>query len=233
MKKGIFTHRLWFIVFLLFIVSLSFAGLTNMDIKQKVNLPHSEPSPENLPSPVEDIPADKLTIPDLILLGARQEVKNHIRYNASYVRIDYPGSDVPSDQGACTDVIIRAFRNAGIDLQKLIHEDMQNNFELYPQIWGLDGPDSNIDHRRVPNQITFFKCYGLELSTDPRKNPDDWKWGDIVYWRFPNGEQHCGIISDRKKGNGIPLVIHNAGIAREEDCLTRWEIIGHYRYPPS
>ncbi|MBC7075650.1 MAG: DUF1287 domain-containing protein [Syntrophomonadaceae bacterium] len=179
------------------------------------------------------MPADKLTIPDLVLLGARQEVKNHTRYNASYVKIDYPGGDVPSNQGACTDVVIRAFRNAGIDLQELIHEDMQNNFDLYPQIWGLDGPDPNIDHRRVPNQITFFKRYGLELSTDPRKNPDDWKWGDVVYWRFPNGEQHCGIISDRQKSNGIPLVIHNAGIAREEDCLLRWEIIGHYRYPPS
>jgi uncharacterized protein YijF (DUF1287 family) len=145
--------------------------------------------------------------------------------------LDYPGGDVDPGRGACTDVVIRAFRNAGIDLQQLIHEDMQSHFELYPQNWGLNEPDSNIDHRRVPNQATFLKRHGQALSLDPVRNPGDWKWGDVVYWRFPNGDEHCGIVSDRVSNNGIPLVIHNAGICTEENALLRWEITGHYRYP--
>ncbi|MGI6412699.1 MAG: DUF1287 domain-containing protein [Syntrophomonadaceae bacterium] len=184
----------------------------------------------NSPSPVELIPSDKLTTPDLILLGARKEVHNRVVYDASYQAIEYPLGDVPADRGACTDVIVRAFRNAGIDLQQLIHEDMANNFKSYPQDWGLSQPDPNIDHRRVPNQVTFFKRHGLELNTDASEL-DEWKWGDVVYWKFSNGLDHCGIISDKKTKDGRPLVIHNAGRAVEEDCLTRWEITGHYRYP--
>lgn len=183
------------------------------------------------PSPVEKKAPEDLTVPDLVLLGARSEVNNGTVYDASYKVIDYPGGDVPNGKGACTDVVVRAFRNAGIDLQQLIHEDMNEKFDIYPQNWGLSSPDSNIDHRRVPNQMQFFKRHGLELSLDVRNNLNDWNWGDVVYWRFINGDEHCGIISDRKNSNGIPLVIHNAGRAKEEDCLTRWEITGHYRYP--
>lgn len=183
------------------------------------------------PSPVEQIPADELTIPDLILLGAREEVRRGVRYDASYVAIDYPGGDVPRDRGACTDVVVRAFRNAGIDLQQLIHEDMAEHFDLYPQLWGLSGPDPNIDHRRVPNQMTFFERHGTALTLAVEGRLDEWRWGDVVYWRFGDGREHCGIISDRTNRRGIPLVIHNAGVTREEDCLTRWEITGHYRYP--
>lgn len=182
-------------------------------------------------SPVELIPEEELTIPDLVLLGARQEVRNRTRYDASYQSIDYPGGDVPSDRGACTDVIIRAFRNAGIDLQRLIHEDMRENFSLYPQKWGLSEPDPNIDHRRVPNQMRFFERYGKTLSTEKEDILDQWKWGDIVFWRFPSGQYHVGIVSDRTTINGIPLVIHNAGVAKEENCLFRWDIIGYFRYP--
>lgn len=186
------------------------------------------------PSLVEMKPEEELTTPDLILLGARQEVKNHTRYDASYQVIDYPGGDVPPDRGACTDVVIRAFRNANIDLQQLIHEDMLANFSAYPNNWGLQAPDPNIDHRRIPNQMTFFERHGLKLTTKVDKdNLEEWKWGDVVYWRFPDGNEHCGIISDRTGPDNIPLVIHNASITREEDCLLRWEIIGHYRYPIS
>lgn len=196
-------------------------------IRQDQNLP----SIINDYSPVEKIPKDDLTVPDLVLLGARQEVKNGVFYDASYVAISYPGGDLPSDRGACTDVVVRAFRNAGIDLQQLIHEDMKENFNCYPQMWGLSGPDTNIDHRRVPNQMRFFERHGIELTLKVKSNLDQWRWGDIVYWRFPNGLYHCGIISDRTNRDGVPLVIHNASIAREEDCLLRWEIIGHFRYP--
>jgi uncharacterized protein YijF (DUF1287 family) len=183
------------------------------------------------PSPVELIPADELVAADLILLGARQEVKNKTRYDAAYAAMSYPGGDVPADRGACTDVVIRAFRHAGIDLQQLIHEDMNKNFSLYPQKWGLDSPDPNIDHRRVPNQACFFAQYGLALTLAVEENLEEWQWGDVVYWRFPNGRDHCGIVSDRTTRKGLPLVIHNAGLSKEEDCLLRWEITGHFRYP--
>ncbi len=185
------------------------------------------------PSPVEEIPEDELATADLILLGARQEAKNRTRYDAAYTAISYPGGDVTSDRGACTDVVVRAFRHAGIDLQQLIHEDMKKNFSLYPQKWGLGGPDPNIDHRRVPNQACFFERYGLPLTPEVEGHLEEWQWGDVVYWRFPNGRDHCGIISDRTNGDGIPLVIPNAGLAKEEDCLLRWEITGHFRYPAS
>ncbi|MDD4550077.1 MAG: DUF1287 domain-containing protein [Syntrophomonadaceae bacterium] len=182
-------------------------------------------------SPVEKKAPEELTIQDLILLGARYEAQNGTSYDASYRTIEYPGGDVPADNGACTDVVIRAFRNAGIDLQQLIHEDMSSNFDIYPQKWGLSGPDSNIDHRRVPNQMQFFKRYGVELPLDVDEHLQDWQWGDVVYWRFVNGDEHCGIISDRKNSSDIPLVIHNAGKAKEEDALLRYQITGHYRYP--
>lgn len=182
-------------------------------------------------SPVEAIPEEERQIPDLILLGARREAQQGTRYDASYVSIEYPGGDVPSGRGACTDVVIRAFRNAGIDLQQLIHKDMMNNFSSYPRKWGLSKPDPNIDHRRVPNQIQFFKTYGKSLTLEVEGHLGEWKWGDVVCWRFADGRDHCGIVSDRTTRNGIPLVIHNAGLAREENSLLRWEITGHFRYP--
>ena len=184
------------------------------------------------PSPVEKIPPEERNVYDWVVIGAREEVAGAVVYDASYRKIGYPGGDVPPAGGACTDVVIRAFRHAGIDLQQLIHEDMQGKFELYPQNWGLQGPDTNIDHRRVPNQMKFLDRHGrsLPLSVDEDDLPT-WKWGDVVYWRFANGLEHCGIVSDRKNKQGIPLAIHNAGMAREENCLTRWEIIGHFRYP--
>ncbi|MEQ8175140.1 MAG: DUF1287 domain-containing protein [Syntrophomonadaceae bacterium] len=185
---------------------------------------------ENL-SPVERIPPDQRKVPDLIVLGARQEVSRGTVYDASYQQLAYPGGDVPLGRGACTDVVIRAIRNAGLDLQVLVHEDMKQNFSAYPQLWGLKKPDSNIDHRRVPNLVCFFTRHGQTLSKQVDGNLDEWQWGDVVIWRFPNGLLHCGVISDRKNGAGMPLVIHNCDVAREQDILTYWEIIGHYRYP--
>jgi uncharacterized protein len=181
-------------------------------------------------SPVEKIPVEELTVPDLTVLGARAEVKSRVRYDASYISIDYPMGDVPANIGVCTDVVIRAYRNAGIDLQRLIHEDMLENFELYPQAYGLSAPDSNIDHRRVRNQMRFFERFGETLTLQVDGSLDEWRWGDIVYWRFPDGQLHAGIVSDRKNRAGIPLIIHNSWLAVEEDALQRWEIIGHFRF---
>jgi uncharacterized protein YijF (DUF1287 family) len=190
-------------------------------------------SPEP-PSPVEQIPEEQLNVYDRILLGARAEVKKGVRYDASYQALDYPGGDVEPGRGACTDVIIRALRHAGYDLQKLIHEDMRANFELYPRLWDLDKPDPNIDHRRTQNQIVFLQRFGETLTVEVSADTlSEWRHGDLVYWRFPDGQQHTGVISDRTNADGIPLVIHNSSIAREEDRLQRWEIIGHYRYPAS
>lgn len=169
-----------------------------------------------------------------IVEGARLEAKNKTLYHNSYIRIPYPMGDVPSRIGVCTDVIIRAFRHAGIDLQELIHKDMASNFNKYPQLWGLKGPDTNIDHRRTPNQMTFFRRKGLSLTLDVNSDTlKDWRPGDIVYWRLPNGLLHCGILTDKRNSQGIPYVVHNLGVSTEEDCLTTWEIIGHFRYPVS
>lgn len=184
------------------------------------------------PSPVENIPPATRGISELILLGAREEVKRKTHYDAAYQAISYPGGDVDPALGACTDVIIRALRAAGFDLQELIHVDMRDNFDLYPQLWGLNGPDPNIDHRRTQNQMFYFERFGEKLTLEVAEaDLAQWKHGDFVYWRFPNGQQHTGVISDRTNERGIPLVIHNSSIAREEDCLLRWEIIGHYRFP--
>ncbi len=183
------------------------------------------------PGPSEEIDEEDLAACDLILQGARAEVKNRTRYDDSYVAIPYPGGDVAPGVGACTDVVIRALRNAGIDLQKRIHEDMSSNFDQYPGNWGLSEADSNIDHRRIPNQIRYFERFGQSLLLEVDAGEEQWQRGDLVYWRFPDGRQHCGVVSDRVNSDGVPLVIHNAGITREEDCLQRWEIIGHFRYP--
>ena len=186
------------------------------------------------PSPVEQLPEEQLNVYDRILLGARAEVKKGVRYDASYQVIDYPGGDIDPGRGACTDVVIRALRHAGFDLQELIHKDMCANFQLYPQLWELEEPDPNIDHRRTQNQMVFFERFGETLTLEvSAETLSEWRHGDLVYWLFPDGQQHTGVISDRTNGDGIPLVIHNASIAREEDCLRRWKIIGHYRFPPS
>lgn len=167
-----------------------------------------------------------------ILAGAKNQLTNPAQYTPGYFKIKYPGGDLPQNIGVCTDVIIRAFRNAGIDLQILVHRDMKNNFKLYPKLWGLKKCDSNIDHRRVPNLITFFKRKGKTLTTIVNKKTQaQWQPADIVIWTLPNGLLHGGIISDKKNSQNIPYVIHNLGYTAEEDCLLVFKIIGHYRYP--
>lgn len=172
------------------------------------------------------------TAAEKIVNGAKMEVLNGVHYDADYVRLSYPNGDVPADQGACTDVIVRALRNADFDLQKLIHDDMERNFSAYPANYGLSRPDSNIDHRRVPNQMAFLRRHGKELPTGvDGKDRATWEPGDIVYWKLTFGADHCGVISNDLNREGLPLVIHNLGGARQEDCLTQWRITGHFRYP--
>jgi len=175
------------------------------------------------------------TTPDRIVNGAKGEVLRGVRYDAAYRAIPYPNGDVPSDRGACTEVIIRALRAAGFDLQQLIHEDMVSDFSAYPNLWGLRAPDSNIDHRRVPNHLAFMCRRGQVLPRSTAgASAAAWQPGDLVYWRLPiSGATHCGVVSNDRGRSGLPLVLHNIGpAATQEDCLDRWEIIGHFRYPP-
>jgi uncharacterized protein YijF (DUF1287 family) len=154
------------------------------------------------------------------------------QYTQQYFSIKYPNGDPPRHLGACTDVVIRALRPVGYDLQRLIHEDMKRNFRLYPRKWRLRKPDTNIDHRRVLNQRVWMQRFAtaLPLSTE-QSTLRTWQPGDIVYWKFENGLDHCGIISDKRGPGGLPLVIHNLGGCREEDALRAWRIVGHFRLP--
>jgi uncharacterized protein len=158
--------------------------------------------------------------------------KQHVVYNGRYYRISYPGGDVPAHVGVCADVIVRAYRALGIDLQKKVHEDMAAHFSLYPKLWGLKGTDTNIDHRRVPNLRVFFARRGeaLPVSADPA----DYKPGDIVSWNLKKTGSlpHIGIASALKSGDGKrPLMVHNIGGGQKlEDMLFDYTITGHYRY---
>lgn len=168
-----------------------------------------------------------------ILAGAKSQIGT--RYDASYQTISYPMGDVATSRGACTDVVIRALRNAGYDLQTRIHQDKKARFDDYPKTWGLDAPNPNIDHRRVPNQMIYFAKYGrsLPLQTSGRALKS-WQVGDIVYWNTGNSGNtrlHTGIVSDTRDWRGLPYVIHNGSICIEDDALDRWEIIGHFRFP--
>ena len=157
--------------------------------------------------------------------------KQEVRYDPSYVRIAYPNGDVPADRGVCTDVVIRAYRKLGIDLQKEVHEDMKAHFDKYPKTWGLKEPDPNIDHRRVPNLMVFFSRSGAVKNFS--ESPSDFQPGDIVCWDLNGrGLTHIGIVSKKKSKDGERnMIIHNIGGGQVlEDCLFNWEIIGHYRY---
>ncbi|HEY7914211.1 MAG TPA: DUF1287 domain-containing protein [Blastocatellia bacterium] len=151
-------------------------------------------------------------------------------YDPSYVRIDYPNGDVPIETGVCSDVIVRAFRKIGVDLQKEIHEDMKRNFSAYPKSWGLAKPDPNIDHRRVPNLMTYFKRQGKQVAITTRQA--DYLPADIVAWRLNNGLLHIGIVTDiQVEGTSRYKIAHNIGAgAQVEDVLFSWKVIGHYRY---
>jgi uncharacterized protein YijF (DUF1287 family) len=167
------------------------------------------------------------------LVAAAIERTHHaVRYDPSYVRIPYPGGDVPEHTGVCTDEVIRAYRALGIDLQKQVHEDMVQNFSAYPHNWKwlLSGPDSNIDHRRVPNLMVFFQRKGQSLPVSYQI--DDYWPGDLVTWDLGGNVPHIGIVVDRRgQQTGRYMLVHNIGQGpKMEDVLFNWKITGHYRY---
>jgi uncharacterized protein YijF (DUF1287 family) len=178
----------------------------------------ADPHPYNKPFSIQLIEA------------AKERTSHRVTYDGSYLRIDYPGGDVPDNVGVCTDVIIRSYRMLGIDLQREVHEDMKEHFDAYPDKWGLKRPDTNIDHRRVPNLRTFFTRHGRKLPVT--REPDDYLPGDLVTWMVTGNLPHIGIVTDTRTTFGKrPLIVHNIGRGPVlEDMLFEYPITGHYRY---
>jgi len=176
--------------------------------------------------------ADPTVFLHKLVLAARERTRYAVRYDPAYYPIAYPNGDVPAGVGVCADVVIRAYRKLGVDLQQKLHEDMTAHFDLYPskRIWGLRKPDSNIDHRRVPNLEVFFTRFGKVLPIT--YEPADYRAGDLVTWRLPGNLPHIGIVvNERSPRSGNPLIAHNIGAGPElSDILFRYPISGHYRY---
>lgn len=162
--------------------------------------------------------------------AAEHLTADDVVYNGAYFSMDYPMGDVPAQYGVCTDVVIRAYRKVGIDLQERIHEDMKAHFSSYPQLWGLKNTDTNIDHRRVPNIRRFMERQSADLTVT--QTASNYQPGDIVSWVLPNNLTHIGLVSKTKTTDGKRyLMVHNIGAGQVlEDCLFDFKITGHYRY---
>jgi uncharacterized protein len=158
---------------------------------------------------------------EALIASALKQTEQVVRYDPAYVVLDYPGGDVPADTGVCSDVVVRAYRACGIDLQVLVHEDMKAHFSAYPKLWGLRKTDRNIDHRRVPNLQKFFERQGAKMADDAVYLP-----GDLVAWDLTgNGLWHIGIVV------GPDQFVHNIGAGPEKSVgIGQWKIVGHYRY---
>ncbi len=178
------------------------------------------------------VSADVTTKTHVLIDAAITQTNDFVTYNGAYFKIAYPMGDIPAKYGVCTDVVIRAYRKLGIDLQQLVHEDMRGNFSLYPakRNWGQTKTDTNIDHRRVPNLQTFFTRHGKKLITS--SNPEDYQAGDLVTWILPGNLPHIGVVTDKLSTDGQrPLIVHNIGAGPKlEDMLFNYPISGHYRY---
>lgn len=164
-----------------------------------------------------------------LVKAAQSQIGVTVTYDGKYQKIAYPGGDVSQHTGVCTDVIVRAYRQQGLDLQVLVHQDMLRAWSAYPRIWGLASTDRNIDHRRVPNLAVFFQRHGQVVP--PSTDPKVYLPGDIVTWHLPSGVPHIGIVADKTAWSGVPLMIHNIGRGTQlENILFEFTITGHYRY---
>lgn len=214
-------RRLGYVLFLILILTAGCAAIQSAS--KPVHLSEKEIAV------AQKLPADATPL-DKALSGIIEQTTKTRLYDPSYVKLEYPNGDVPEDRGVCADVVVRAFRKADIDLQKELHEDMKANFSKYPRNWGASKPDKNIDHRRVPNLMTWFDRRKKSLPATGRAA--DYQPGDIVAWELDSGRYHIGVVSKIKVENADRYaVVHNIGIgARLEDVLFQWKIIGHYRY---
>ena len=220
---------------LLFVLGLCVAGIGACDAaappspRAKPVVAASAAKPAQ-PSIHKDWSDAKLTFGLRLAAAAEERATHVVTYDATYLRIPYPTGDVPANQGVCSDEVVRAYRLLGVDLQRLVHEDMARAFGVYPTRWGMKAPDANIDHRRVPNLAVFFTRHGhsLAASTDAK----DYKPGDIVAWALPDGRPHIGIVTEERTSDGArPLVLHNIGLGPHiEDMLFVFKITGHFRY---
>jgi uncharacterized protein YijF (DUF1287 family) len=210
---------------ILLILALLLASACQQQIARSKPLKPPEQQTETVPLSAKGPPQLKLTID-----GAVEQIGKTTSYDPSYQKIEYPNGDVPIETGVCSDVIVRAFRKGGIDLQKDLHEDMKGNFSAYPTRWGLKGTDVNIDHRRVPNLQTYFTRKGKSLAT--AGSSENFLPGDIVTWDLGGGVDHVGLVVNVwYKPTQRYLIVHNIGSGTlMEDVLFSWKITGHYRY---
>lgn len=172
------------------------------------------------------------TFASRLVHAALDRLSVSVRYDPAYVKLDYPGGDVPADTGVCTDEVIRCYRLLGVDLQKLVHEDMKRSFTAYPKNWGLKQPDRNIDHRRVPNLQTFFKRQKASLPVTD--NPADYLPGDLITCTVAGKLPHIALVVPSPDGRGRPWIVHNIGRGPQyEDRLFEFPLTGHYRWHPA
>ncbi len=177
-------------------------------------------------------PADASTFGEKLARAALERTKHNVRYDGRYLSIAYPGGDVPASQGVCTDVVIRSYRTLGIDLQQLVHEDMKAHFSAYPNIWGLSRPDSNIDHRRVPNLNTFFTRQGANVMQNGKAV--DFQVGDVLTWILPHNLPHTGIVVAPATDQHPVQIVHNIGLGPQQtDMPSNWILTGQFRYGAS
>lgn len=171
------------------------------------------------------------TFAERLVQAALERTRHTVRYEPAYVKLDYPNGDVPADAGVCTDEIIRSYRAFGIDLQKLVHEDMKRAFSAYPKNWGLTTTDANIDHRRVPNLQTFFKRRGSSLPVT--QSAADYMPGDLITCTVAGRLPHIAIVVPSPDGGATPWIVHNIGQGpKHENRLFEFPLTGHYRFHP-
>lgn len=218
-------------------VALFIAGCSTAPEKKPEPKPEKPAKPVVKPKPKPKPKPRYLPFNAKGLVAAAKERCNHkVKYDGRYVPLRYPMGDVPNNIGVCTDVVVRAYRRQGIDLQKNVHEDMKRAFNAYPsrRVWGKLSPDANIDHRRVLNLETYFKRHGQSLPLS--RNPAHYKPGDLVTWRIGGVAPHIGIVIDKKAKDGkTPLIVHNDSKGPVVENILfdpKFTLVGHYRYWP-
>ena len=212
------------------LISAAFALALTVSCQQQSARTRPQLRPPEQQTEVRMLAANSSPNLKLVIDGAVDQIGKTTSYDPSYQKLDYPNGDVPIETGVCSDVIIRAFRKASVDLQKDVHEDMKSSFAAYPTRWGLKSPDANIDHRRVPNLETYFARRGKSQLITNRS--DDFLPGDLVTWDMGTGQDHIGMVSNVwYKPSQRYLIVHNIGAGtRMEDVMFAWKITGHYRY---
>ncbi|HYE73484.1 MAG TPA: DUF1287 domain-containing protein [Blastocatellia bacterium] len=222
-------RSLLFAILTLFVLINCACQRSLTDAVASIKVKPSSEAPQSPAAQKAATPTAQLTPREKLIVAGIEQSNYTKSYDPAYVKLTYPGGDVPRETGVCADVIVRAFRACGIDLQKEIHEDMTRAFKVYPNNWGSRRADSNIDHRRVPNLMKWFERQNRSLPISD--NAQNYLPGDVVAWDLGNGRLHIGLVTDIKARGGHYTMVHNIGAgAQVEDVLFDWKVIGHYRY---